>query len=129
METQIKRFAAICEKYYEAAEETKAFEEFTVIGELFADYSVEITANALMVRLPKSEESGSLLRKIEFRKADIRLPHDLKDSEFLIACAMLEGEFGPVTNKWRSKTDEAKAALKARLQSEINERKKELEAL
>jgi len=132
MEELIKRFVRICDKYYETAEETGGTTGLEwIIGEPFADYSVNIGESGITMFLSVDGEAHGHLhpRILEHRKRKIALPPDLKDFEMMAACATLETNFERVAEAWQDVHATRSAATKARLQKEIEDKQRQLESL
>ena len=125
METLLKRFAAICEKYYAAAEETGGVQQgnFVMIGEMFADYSATIGSLELRVYLP---QRGAC---IQFRNNEVTLPTNTTDTEFAMSCSVLEANLEQVAEKWQAEMPKRAAANIARLQEGIKKAQAEIKKL
>jgi hypothetical protein len=115
METLIQRFAAICEKYYEAAAKSGGVQQgdFFMFGESFTNYSGTIGTVELCVLLPSV---GVTLRKICIREGRLIIPTDLSTHEVKAAVTALEVHFDAVIEGWKRGSEKRKAESIARLE-------------
>ena len=129
METEIKRFAAICEKYYTAAVETGGVQQgdFQMIGEMFADYSATITTLELRVLISDNQKIRG--RYIQFREKIISIPMDTTDAEFRKACGGLESSLHRVTAVWSRNMGKPNADSVARLRETIKKAEAEIQSI
>ena len=138
METQIQRFAAICEKYYFLNEETCGCDpldddyrfdkaRFWLVGDEFDTWSVTFSSS-IDVFLPLSEGrvKGRIL-KYSGRGVTIPEPYDL--SEIGIAAEVLEKAFDAIAVKWRDEEAGRRDAEAARLKERIERDTQKLKAL